>query len=236
MPIIDPPQSVGGLAYVQFAAWTADVPLVPFYFGHFGVRLFALMQKQTKGFTGRFQVVLDLQGRHAERFAVVEEPVRGERVIGKPQGVIHPQAKQIFHGVLVFVLVQAPDHGFGILALHLSDGLLQVGIDPFRDDFALLGSQRLLVFGRHLSQLDLIRCVVPSLGRRPVVEKINRQVVEAQIAFLFIGTMALHAMGLENRTNFFFKGVRRGLSVYALREESNKQQAERSPNKICFFV
>ena len=37
------------------------------------------------------------------------------------------------------------------------------------------------------------------------------------IAFLLVGTMALHAMGLENRTNFFFKGVRRGLSVYALR-------------------
>ena len=66
-----------------------------------------------------------------------------------------------------------------------------------------------------------------SLGRRPVVEKINRQVSKRKF-LLFIGTMALHAMGLENRTNFFFKGVNEACPFTLAREA---QTASRKVSK-----
>ena len=103
------------------------------------------------------------------------------------QNVIHVQAEEVFHGILVFVSIQAADHGFRMLTLHLSDCFLQVGINPFGDDFALFRGKGFLVFGRHFSQFDLIRCVVPGFRRPSVVQEVGGQKIQAQISLCFSG-------------------------------------------------
>ncbi len=138
--------------------------------------------------------------------------------------------------MLVLCPVQTAHDQGAFSPLHFLKGFGKVAVDPFGKNFSILGGQGILLLRGHLTELDLVGCIVPRLRGGPVLEEIDGKSIQPQLALLRLRTMAIHAMGLENRTDVLLVGVRGWLSGLCLQVKRPGQQAEGHPKKVCFSV
>ena len=157
-----------------------------------------------EGLTCGLDVVFELFTSHLEGAAVVAESVRRHRILGDVLNVVDVEPEEVPQGVLVLITSQPTQDDLAAFALECFVGVFDGGIEPGQNDFAFFGGEVLLIIGGHFAKVDDAAYIMPGFGGTYIFDEVGGEGVEADLAFLFLLSVATKAFLLQDGANHFF--------------------------------
>ena len=174
---------------------------------------------------GRLDVVLHLFAGHLERAAIITKPVSRHRVLGDVLNVVDVEPQQVPHRVLVLFAREPAKDDLSAFALVDFVGVIDGGIEPIQNNFALFGSEVLFVIRWHFTQVDHAPDIMPGFGG-PVLDHVGREGIETNLALLLLLTVTAEAFCLEYGSHLIFVAFRslRRLGLGGQRAAKHQEQ------------
>ena len=209
MPKVNSAQAIRGVTEETPAVGASHATSVSIDLGDFLFSLLTFHKDKVQAFPRDLQVAFDLQGGHAQGRAVVLEALRGPGIGRQVLTIIHFEAQQVRHGVLVFGPVQTPQHRLSACVSACLGGLSQLLGQPANQLAAFLDGELRLVIGRHFTAVKHVQGIVPGLGRFPF-HQVRIQLIQSDLPFLFFGPVATKASLGQDRSDFVLEQIRVG--------------------------